>query len=297
MDNQKSTIAIASRPAAVATNTNSTAMLPSPIRQLLQNFLLIWLDADFDESKDYYKKSIQHLQHIVATITTFTDVDQCIDFLNDIENEKVFMIVSDALGQHIIPEVQLCPQLDSVYVSSDNQSIHEHWVKIIPKVKGIYTQIEAICKALQIDRENCDRAMISISFNGIDPLFMYTQLLKETLMEIEDDDTKSIKELADYCRLQGDITGSHIDMVEQQYGHHTHIWWYAAPYFMYSMFNRGLRVMDVDIILKMVFFIRHLHWHIENLHREQQSTNTTTNTPFQVFRGQSLSIENFEKMK
>ncbi|CAF5138233.1 unnamed protein product, partial [Rotaria sp. Silwood1] len=60
------------------------------------------------------------------------------------------------------------------------------------------------------------------------------------------------------------------------------------------MLNRGLRQMDVDIILKMGFFIRHLHQHITELHREQQG-NMPTN--FQVFRRQGLSMEDFEKMK
>ncbi|CAF4999946.1 unnamed protein product, partial [Rotaria sp. Silwood1] len=44
----------------------------------------------------------------------------------------------------------------------------------------------------------------------------------------------------------------------------------------------------------MGFFIRHLHQHITELHREQQG-NMPAN--FQVFRGQGLSIEDFEKMK
>ncbi|CAF1337523.1 unnamed protein product [Rotaria sordida] len=44
----------------------------------------------------------------------------------------------------------------------------------------------------------------------------------------------------------------------------------------------------------MGFFIRHLHQHITELHQEQQG-NIPTN--FQVFRGQGLSIEDFEKMK
>ncbi|CAF3239836.1 unnamed protein product, partial [Rotaria sp. Silwood2] len=274
-------------------STNRNAMLSRPVHRTLQNFLLIWLDANFDESKDYYKKAIQHLRHIVATITTFTDVDQCIDFLSDIKYEKVFMIVSDTLGQYIIPEIQALPQLDSIYVFCYNQFIDERWTETISKVKGVYTQMEPICESLQIDRENCDRAMISISFNGIDASFMYTQLFKEVLLEIDDDDTKSVKELVDYYRLQGDIDGNHIDKFEQEYRHHTPIWWYTAPYFIYSTLNRGLRLMDVDIILKMVFFIRHLHRHIQNLHREQQqsSTNTMVTTPFQVFRGQGLSFE------
>ncbi|CAF4782517.1 unnamed protein product, partial [Rotaria sp. Silwood2] len=44
----------------------------------------------------------------------------------------------------------------------------------------------------------------------------------------------------------------------------------------------------------MGFFIRHLHNHITQLHQEQQGSMPTN---FQVFRGQGLSIEDFEKMK
>ncbi|CAF3907359.1 unnamed protein product [Rotaria magnacalcarata] len=79
--------------------------------------------------------------------------------------------------------------------------------------------------------------MISISFNGIDPLFMYTQLFKEALLEIEDDDEKSFKELVEYCRLQGDIDEKIIDGVKREYHSHNLIWWYTAPYFVYSMLN------------------------------------------------------------
>ncbi|CAF4203280.1 unnamed protein product, partial [Rotaria sordida] len=61
--------------------------------------------------------------------------------------------------------------------------------------------------------------------------------------------------------------------------------------------NRGLRQMDVDIILKMGFFIRHLHQHITDLHREQQNSKAAMPSKFQVFRGQNLSMEAFEKMR
>ncbi|CAF1264001.1 unnamed protein product [Rotaria sordida] len=261
MDKQKSTTTAAGGLSTKAITTNHAAVLSQPIRRVLQSFLLIWLDANFDESKDHYNKSIQDLQHIVATIKTFTDVDQCVDFLSDIEDEKVFMIVSNALGQHIVPEIQALPQLHSIYVFCDNQSINQQWVTIIPKIKGVYTQIEPICEALKIDCEHCDRGMISVSFNGLDPLFMYTQFLKEALLEIEDDDTKSIKELVEYCRLHSDASEITLEKIEREYRDHKPISWYTGPYFIYSMLNRGLRLMDVDVILKMGFFIRHLHQH------------------------------------
>ncbi|CAF1518456.1 unnamed protein product, partial [Rotaria sordida] len=102
---------------------------------------------------------------------------------------------------------------------------------------------------------------------------------------------------AEYCRLQDDIDEGEITMVEKKYRDHTSIWWYTAPYFIYSMLNRGLRLMDVDIIIKMGFFIRHLHQHIQKLYPEQQQSSTKATAPFTVFRGQGLSVENFDKMK
>ncbi|CAF3605602.1 unnamed protein product [Rotaria sp. Silwood1] len=273
---------------AASKSTSENAVVPQPVRRVIQNFLLVWLDANIDASNDDFKTSIQHLQHIVASITTFTNAQECVKFLNDIKNEKIFMIVSGTLGQQIVPKVESWPQIDSIYVFCGNKSVHEQWAKKILKIKGVHTKIEHICEVLKIDRNRCDQAMISVSFNGLDPLFMYTQLLKETLLEIEDDDAKSIKDLVDYCRLHEDIPKDEIKKFQSEYRDHTPIWWYTAETFIYPMLNRGLRIMDIDIILKMGFFIRHLHNHIAELHREQQSNKLAMPSKFQVFRGQAV---------
>ncbi|CAF1532224.1 unnamed protein product [Rotaria sordida] len=126
---------------------------------------------------------------------------------------------------------------------------------------------------------------------------MYTQLLKKALLEIEDDDRKFLKDLAEYCREQDDILEDQIKQVENEYRNHTPIWCYTAETFIYPMLNRGLRLMDINIILKMGFFIRHLHQHIQNLYHKQQPENMNTATPFKVYRDQGLALEDFEKMK
>ncbi|CAF0733485.1 unnamed protein product [Rotaria sordida] len=263
--------------AASVSTMGRSAALPQPARRIIQNFLLVWLDANIDESKEDFQNTLKQLRRIVASITTFTDSQQCFDYLRGITKEKVFMIVSGSLGQKIAPEMEAIPQLETVYVFCSNQSYHKQWAYKIPKIKGVYTKIEPICEALEIDRQRCDQATISVSFNGLDPLFMYTQLLKEALLEIEDDDRKSIKDLVTYCREQEDISEDQIKLIEREY--------------------RGLRQMDVDIILKMGFFIRHLHQHIADLHREQQNSKAAMPSKFQVFRGQGLSMKAFEKMK
>ncbi|CAF4234579.1 unnamed protein product, partial [Rotaria sordida] len=229
MSKQKPTTTATSGAAAMPTttmNNPAAAVLSRPRRRVLQNFLLVWLDGNLDESNEDFKKSLRRLRRVVASITTFTDAQECVNFLSEIKREKVFMIISGSLGQHVIPDIEAWPQLESVYVFCRDQVVHEEWAN-------------KISKALQIDRENCDRALISISFNGLDALFMYTQLLKEAVLEIEDDDRKSIKDLAEYCREQDDILEDQIKQVENEYRNHTPIWWYTAETFIYPMLNRG----------------------------------------------------------
>ncbi|CAF3554000.1 unnamed protein product [Rotaria sp. Silwood1] len=273
------------------TTTNQDAMLSQRVHRVLQNYLLVWLDANMDESKKDFKNALKRLRHIVTSITIFTNARQCIDFIREINNEKVFMIVSGSLGQHILPTIHEWPQLDSVYVFCRKQSVHEQWAKTMSKVKGVHNHAKLICEALQIDCERCDQAMISMSFRGIDVSFMYTQLFKEAFLKIDYDDTKSIQELVEYCRLQDDIPEDEIKKIEQNYRDHTPIWWYTAPYFIYSMLNRGLRTLDIDIILKIGFFIRHLYEDIEKQYHEQQSTSARATSIFEVYRGQVVLIK------
>ncbi|CAF3749177.1 unnamed protein product [Rotaria sp. Silwood1] len=59
------------------------------------------------------------------------------------------------------------------------------------------------------------------------------------------------------------------------------------------MLNRALRTLEVDTILKMDFFIRDLHRHIEKLYLEQLNNH---HAPFTVYRGQGLSTTAFKEM-
>ncbi|CAF4669577.1 unnamed protein product [Rotaria sp. Silwood2] len=143
-----SSSSVASEQTVATTNSSSIAALPRRCRRILQNFLLIWLDTNIDESKQDFKNSLTQLRHLVASITTFTNAKECVNFLSKIQKEKVFMIVSGSLGRHIVPAIHEWPQLDFTYVFCGNRSVHEQWAKTMLKVKGVYTDIDPICKAL-----------------------------------------------------------------------------------------------------------------------------------------------------
>ncbi len=120
--------------------------------------------------------------------------------------------------------------------------------------------------------QECDQNSISISFikttdglskenlDQLDESFMYTQILKEILLTIHFEQ-EHINQFLTYCREQfigNGIELRNVEKLEEEYHSHQPIWWYKYQCFLYSMLNRALRTMEVNIIIKLGFFVRDL---------------------------------------
>ena len=164
--------------------------------QMVQNVLLIWLDSNIDDNSTDCQNTISQLRRTVNTINTFTDGEQCIYFLQNMDNENVCMIISGALGQDIVPRVHTMSQVDSIFIFCGNKKYHEQWAKDWPKIKGVFTEIKPICEALKQAAQQCEQNAISITVMGndgdvskknmdqLEPTFMYSLIMKEILLTI-----------------------------------------------------------------------------------------------------------------
>ncbi|CAF1255316.1 unnamed protein product [Adineta steineri] len=272
--------------------------------QRMQNVLLIWLDNNINQNDADCNNTIKLLKHVVSNVNTFTDGEECVDFIQTITNNKICMIVSGELGEHIVPHVHDMFQVDTILIFCNNQEWHKQWVKEWPKIKGVFTHITSICEALKRTVPQCEQNAISISFvapntkfDQLDPSFMYTQILKEILLTINFEN-KHIKEFITYCRetfAENEHDLHNIEKLERDYHNHIPIWWYTYECFLYRTLNCALRLMDVDIILRMGFFMNDLHRDIQRLHSEQFHGEQSNKT-FTVYRGQCLSKEAFTGM-
>jgi tetratricopeptide (TPR) repeat protein len=296
------------------TSKDATASSPHTtvnISQKVQNLRLVWLDANINKSNLDCRNSLTRLSRVVNSVTTFTTIDPCVDFLNNIHDEKACLIISGSLAKIVIPIVHSIAQLDSIFVFCGNKARHQYLTTEWPKVTDILTHIDMVCTSLYqtIHHFNHDPMPMSFlspagasssdtSLNQSDLNFMYSQLFKEVLLDITDNDERSIKELAKYCREKysdNELELKKIDQFEQEYRQHSPIWWYSCECFIYHMLNRALGTLDVDIILKMGFFIRDLHRDLEKMHSE---TIHSYNGQFlTVYRGKTFSNEKFEKLK
>jgi tetratricopeptide (TPR) repeat protein len=278
---------------------------------MVQNFHLVWLDGSIDEvNNDDCHNSVTQLRQVVNTVNTFTDADECINFITDINEEKTFMIVSGALCQIIVPIAQYLSQVSSIYIFCENEARYGKWAQQWPKVNGVYTDIISICEALKQAAQDCDQNSISISFvkmtdgasnqnlDTLDQSFMYTQILKEILLTIDFEPVR-INEFLTYCRAYFADNSAELknaDKLEKEYIRHQAIWWYTYECFLYSMLNRALHTMEVDHIIKMSFFVRDLHYHIAALHFEQYGGHEHAHS-FTVYRGQGLSQTDLDQLK
>ncbi|CAF3996694.1 unnamed protein product [Adineta steineri] len=269
--------------------------------QRTQNVLLIWLDSSIDETNEDCQNTIVELQHVMNAVSTYTDSDQCIEFLKTIKDHKVCMIIPGYLGEQIAPRLHDISEVDSIFIFCGNKNHHEQWAKQWSKIKGVFTEIKPLCEAVKQAAQECEQNAISMSFvpsdkklDQLDSSFMYTQILKEILSTIKFDDNH-IQDYMNCCRetfANNKVELNNIKQLEREYHDKTPIWWYTCETFLYPMLNRGIRMMDGNIMTRMGFFINDLHEQIKELCKAQKVTEI-----FTVYRGQALSQAHFEQLK
>ncbi|CAF1627949.1 unnamed protein product, partial [Adineta ricciae] len=213
---------------------------------IVQNYILAWFDPHTEDDVQYRQNTISELRNVVNSISIFNDIDQCIDFVTDIEQEKVFMIVSNCSTQQLMTVIHDLSQINSVYVFDYNRTESRLSTKQWTKTRGPFTDISELCESIKLDARRCDYNMASISIirtaqsldRGLDELdqsFMYSQLLKDILLDMDHgEDAKQI--FVEFCRQQHHDNVAQLNIInefEREYRMHTPIWWYTRDCFLY----------------------------------------------------------------
>ncbi|CAF3442889.1 unnamed protein product [Rotaria sp. Silwood2] len=276
----------------------------------LQNFLVVWLDAKIeDKDNDYYIYSINKLKEVFNKINAFSDVNECIDFMTNIQDEKIIIIIGDFFVQTVVPIVQDISSIDTIYILVENQIQHEDLTKQWSKINCVFKDIASICDTLQQPTVVDDRELVNISSvstnheshrknqDQLDSSLLYRQVLKEILFTMYFE-KKRFNQFISYCRETFKDNNSQMAIVnkfEHEYHQHDPIWWYTFNSFLYSMMNRSLRMMEVNLIINMGFFIQDLHNSISKLHA-QQFPKTSSSNSLTVYYGQGVPQTYFDQL-
>lgn len=252
-----------------------------------EKITLIWLDAHYDQSEHDYQISLNEFQHLTDDIYIFTDPDDCIDSLTKIDDQtkKLILIIDGIFAKEIIPLIEDCSQIDSILVFR-NDIHHQQWSTNHPKVKGVFAGIYSLTQCLKQIMDPDYLTMIdiigpsNIHADCLNTSFMYSQLLKEILLDIHTKKIIDRKSFIEHFHEHfSDKTIS--NKFNISYNNFSPIYWYSAYSFVYDTVNRALRTTDIDLLLKTSFFIGDLHKQIEELHSKAENKERLT-----VYRGQ-----------
>ena len=132
--------------------------------------------------------------------------------------------------------------------------------------------------------KRCNQESIAVSFsrsNGeansitdldqLESSFMYTQLLKNALLDMPHDE-QAVQDLMQVWKKKHADNHSTIALIEEfgrEYRPEKAIWWYTREPLIYVVINRALRLLEADIIVNVGFFIRDPHRQIQQLHAQQ----------------------------
>ena len=126
----------------------------------------------------------------------FIYVDECVDFMTDVVDQDVILIISNHQIQQVLPLVENIPQFVSIYIFDYEQIQNDQQANSYKKVQGMFTDFCVMIDALKqrASRRPVDSTSFSIvpaastpNLEQLDQTFMYTQLLKETILELEHD--------------------------------------------------------------------------------------------------------------
>lgn len=277
--------------------------------EVSSRFVCIWLDNQLIRNEDY-TESFNQIRAVATDFKTFSNCDECIDVITDITNQRIIFIVSYLLGKRLIPLIHDYEQIDVIYIFSTRKlSDDQSWVEDFRKIKGIFENMKLIPNRFLEDSTEKEDQSIAISIlsssditssdvNRQDPSFMYFQLIKDILLndQFSESEEDTRQEMIQFCQqmYKDDPTAIVIlDEFEETYIPELSIYWYTRESFLYQMLNKALWTPQPDVLYKIRYFLRHLYYQILSQANAQRSKLSE----MILYRGQSMSREQIEKLK
>lgn len=263
------------------------------------------------KSNEAIDTKIRQLRHCRHATYTFDDVDVCIDFLTDLEeNEVGYLVIAQPIDEELLFLFNTIYRIKFIYVIGHNTSIiDEHRIRHCQKVKLLDNTLEKVCSQMEKDIRQKDNDLVTfqtftrptdvnkVVSNELNSSFMYSQLVKEMLIDPElEYDQDYIDTFIDVCRAETKENTSqllNITSFQTNYRNHSAAWWYTKESFLYSTVNRALRTQDVTTLFMMAFFIRDLHLQL----RELQQANCPNQSFDTLYRGQGMIEDELQRLR
>ncbi|CAF4139261.1 unnamed protein product [Rotaria sp. Silwood2] len=270
----------------------------------LEELSIVWLDANINRTDDSFE-TINTLSSIISNLKLLGNIDECIDYIDSTTiEEEIFFIASGQLGESIVSKMYQSSKIVSICIFCYDKLKHKIWsYQYEPKIRGIFVEKDSLYSKLIADvrfqiqnslpmsilsedaKQRCIRDL-----NKESVTFMWFQLLIKILINMKREENGK-DEMINLCRKQYKTNQSVTKQIEEfhlKYYQNQAIEWYSKNIFLFRLLNRAFRKENIDAIYKFRFFIRDLHFQVDELHH-QHTNQSFTNNEMIVYRGQQMS--------
>ncbi|CAF4587027.1 unnamed protein product [Rotaria socialis] len=238
---------------------------------------------------------------VQSTITSFflTDLDQCVTYIQSIDDEKILLITSGSKASHVLSRTASCHQIDSVFIFCMKKERHEHLLNEYSKIIGIYVELDDLCQSIKEQVDLVNRQIQTFSFfdqHEKSTAFLWFQLFNYAVGHLprsQQAKQQMVRICKDYYR-GNKIEIKLIEEFEKTYRSEYALLWYSKQSFIYKLINKALRTEDVDLLYIFRFFIGDLSTALQQEHEKILSSKGKI---LNVYRGTKLDKEEFENLK
>jgi len=117
-------------------SSSSTNPANQPMNSNLESFACLWLDQNVNSTQDN-RDTQKELRQVINHLRTFDNSEECEQYIGQITQEKVVLIVSGGLGRQLVPRLHDLPQFSACYVFCQDKKANEQWANKYHKVRRI----------------------------------------------------------------------------------------------------------------------------------------------------------------
>ncbi|CAF0804261.1 unnamed protein product [Didymodactylos carnosus] len=246
---------------------------------------------------------LSKLNLIIEQVYLFSNVNDCIDFIETVVNKKVFLIITVLLEQEILTKIYALPSVSLVFIYHDDNSQQHDDERdkrddAFSKFMGIFTEPETLLKCIRSKIRLISRCETTTVFSLFSRNQKSTRLLSKerasflwfqllvSLLEQMPNTEQAKQEMISKCKEYYQTSTIELNKIEQfqtLYKSEDAIKWYTADCFLYKLINKALRTEDTNLLYLFRFYVIDL---CQQLKQEQEKQ--TLSETIILYRGQIM---------
>ena len=285
----------------------------------LEDFIIVWLHPSASLNPAKIQKIQTKFQGVLKDVVLCTDPDQCQRFMDDVKDEKIFLVVSEPMMNDFVPEEQNASKIEATYYlraeegkdddeeeneeqageendeinEQDDEPSNERHGGTAPSSTPLSST--AVCSQLKKAVKNGVHNLMKpqVIKNEKERIrFMYNQLFRDIILDTKEENDDGFISFCEKNYEKEEIDSDNSHDLRSTYSKAKAIYWYTIDGCLYRMVNKALRTYECEMLYELRPFIRHVHERIVAKQPKQADWQG-----MKLYRGQVMDPTDFKDMR